>query len=331
MFLEGSLIYEFFICFIEVAYNKCASICLALEKIFSKSFAKYHFLHTFALYHRGGTLIQIDKLLIMIQINDVTFGYSAGKNVFDRLNLSLSTPGIYGLLGLNGSGKTTLLNLLSSLIFADQGGILIDGQDVTKRETSTLEKIYYMPSEMPETNMTFKDFIKNYSPLYPYFNKEVLQDCLKQFQVNTDERISDLSLGGKKKVFISFAIAVGAELLLMDEPTNGLDIPSKKIFRQLLMRHVSESQQVIISTHLVGDVANLLDHFIILKDNGKVFSASAAEITEKFAFVRQLTNENVLYAEPCAEGYKVIKPNEGEETDIDIELLFDAIIEGGLS
>ena len=267
----------------------------------------------------------------MIQINDVTFGYSVEKNVFDRLNLSLSTPGIYGLLGLNGSGKTTLLNLLSSLIFADQGSILIDGQDVTKRETSTLEKVYYMAAEIPETTMKFKDFIKYYSPLYPHFNQEVLHDCLKQFQVNTDERISNLSLGGKKKAFISFALAVGAEVMLMDEPTNGLDIPSKKIFRQLLMRYVSESQQVIISTHLVGDVANLLDHFLVLKENGKVFSASAAEITKQYAFVRQLTNENVLYAEPCAEGYKVIKSNEGEDTDIDIELLFNAIIEGGLS
>ena len=266
----------------------------------------------------------------MIQINDLTFGYSTEKNVFDRLTLSLDSPGIYGLLGLNGSGKTTLLGLLSGLMFADQGGILIGGQDVTRRETSTLEKLYYLPSEMPETTMKFKDFIKNYSPLYPHFNKEVLQDCLKQFQVKTDERISDLSLGGKKKAFISFALAIGAEILMMDEPTNGLDIPSKKIFRQLLMRYVSESQQVIISTHLVGDVANLLDHFIILKANDKVFSASAAEITKKFAFVRQLSNENVLYAEPCAEGYKVIKPNEGEETTIDIELLFNAIIEGGL-
>ena len=267
----------------------------------------------------------------MIQINDVTFGYSLEKKVFDGLNFTLSTPGIYGLLGLNGSGKTTLLNLLSSLFFADQGSILIDGQDVTKRETSTLAKIYFMPAEIPEMAMKFKDFINYYTPLYPHFNKEVLQDCLNQFQVNTEERINDLSLGEKKKAFISFALAVRAEILMMDEPTNGLDIPSKKIFRQLLMRYMSESQQVIISTHLVSDVANLLDHFIILKADGKVFSASTAEITERYAFVRQLNNENVLYAEPCADGYKVIKSNEGEETDIDIELLFNAIIEGGMS
>ena len=258
----------------------------------------------------------------MIQINDVTFGYSLEKKVFDGLNLTLSSPGIYGLLGLNGSGKTTLLNLLSSLFFADQGSILIDGQDIIKRETSTLEKIYYMPAKVPETSMKFKDFINYYSPLYPHFNKEILQDCLQQFQMNIEERISDLSLGGKKKAFISFALAVGAEILMMDEPTDGLDIPSKKIFRQLLMRYVSESQQVIISTHLVGDVANLLDHFIVLKKNRKVFSASTAEITKQYAFVRQLNNENVLYAEPCADGYKVIKSNEGEDTDIDIELLF---------
>ncbi len=267
----------------------------------------------------------------MIDISHLRFGYSAGKNIFNGLDLRLHTPGIYGLLGLNGSGKTTLLKLLSGLIFPDEGRILIAEEDVTERKTSTLERLYYLPAEAPETTQRLKDFIKYYSPLYPHFNKEVLHDCLEQFQVNTDERICNLSLGGKKKAFISFALAVGAEILLMDEPTNGLDIPSKKIFRQLLMRYVGESQQVIISTHLVGDVANLLDHFVILKENGKVFSASAGEITGQYAFARQLNQEDVLYAEPCAEGYKVIKTNEGEDTGIDIELLFNAIIEGKFS
>ena len=267
----------------------------------------------------------------MIQISDLSFGYSAGEKIFDGLNLTLCVPGIYGLLGLNGSGKTTLLNLLSSLIFPDHGRVLIEGEDVTKRKTETLERVYYMPSEMLETTMKFQDFIKYYAPLYPYFNREVLSDCLEQFQVDANERISNMSLGGKKKAFISFALAVGAEILMLDEPTNGLDIPSKKIFRKLLMRYVGEKQKVIISTHLVGDVAHLLDYFIILKEGGKAFGASAIEITKKFAFIRQLENEGALYAEPCAEGYKVIKPNEGEDTDIDIELLFNAVIEGDLT
>ena len=267
----------------------------------------------------------------MIQISDLNFGYAAEKKVFDGLNLTLGAPGIYGLLGLNGSGKTTLLNLLSSLIFPDQGSILIEGEDVTQRRTSTLERLYYLPSETPESTMKFKEFIRYYTPLYPHFNHEVLSDCVAQFQVDVNERIDKLSLGGKKKAFISFALAVGAEILMLDEPTNGLDIPSKKVFRKLLMRYVGEGQQVIIATHLVADVAHLLDQFIILKADGKAFSASAAEISERFAFVRQLDPEGALYAEPCAEGYKVIRAREGEDTDIDIELLFNAVIEGGLS
>ena len=262
----------------------------------------------------------------MIKIEDVNFGYASGKHVFDALNVEWKEPGVYGLLGLNGSGKTTLLKLLSSLIFPNKGTITIDGEDVTKREVSTLSKMYFLADEAEGLKMKFRDFVKNYAPFYDHFNAEVLADCLQQFKVDEEVRIDKMSLGEKKKAFVSFALAVGTEILLLDEPTNGLDILSKKVFRQLLMKYIGDDQTVIIATHLVCDIANLLDHFIILKEDGKAFSQSSVALTKRYAFVKQRDEQGALYAEPCAEGYRVIKANEGEETAIDIELLFNAVI-----
>lgn len=266
----------------------------------------------------------------MIDIKNIRFSYKKSKDVFDNFSLQLDSPGIYGLLGENGIGKTTLLKMISTLYFPSYGKILIDGKDSRQREVETLAKLYFMPDTIDSYWMKFQDFVENHAVFYDNFSPEILDDCFNCFHVDRQQTIKSMSLGERKKAFCSFALAAGTEILLMDEPTNGMDVPSKKIFRQLLMRHIREDQYVLISTHLINDVEKLLDHYIILNHDNRPFNASAQEIMEKYAFVTQLTQEEALYAEPCVNGYKAIVPNQGEPTDIDLEMLFNAVNSGGL-
>ena len=267
----------------------------------------------------------------MITLHNVTFAYEDTDNIFKRLNLTLNEPGIYGLLGENGIGKTTLLKLMSGIYFAIVGTIKIDDKDVSKRDVDTMSKIYFMPDTISEVNLTFDNFVKCYSPFYENFSKSILDDCLKAFGIDSSRKISAMSLGEKKKAFMSFALAVQTEILLMDEPSNGMDITSKKIFRQLLMKYCGEEQYIIISTHLVSDVENIIDHLIILADNENVFNASSSEITNRYTFGTSSSAEDALYAEKSAGGYKVIMPNDGEESEIDIVMLYNAVIKGKIN
>ena len=264
----------------------------------------------------------------MIALHNISFSYEDTGNIFQAFNLDFNEPGIYGLLGENGIGKTTLLKMMSGIYFPIVGEIKIDGKNVSERDVETMSKIYFMPDTISDVNFTFKKFVAAYSPFYDNFSKDILDDCLKSFGIDADRKISAMSLGEKKKAIVSFSLAVQTEILLMDEPSNGMDIPSKKIFRQLLMKYCGDDQYIIISTHLVSDVENILDHFVIIADKENAFSASSSEITERYTFGTAPSAEGAIYAEKSAGGYKVILPNEGEESEIDIVMLFNAVTKG---
>lgn len=276
----------------------------------------------------------------MITLKQLHFSYPGDRRkqerkdeIFKGVTLELREPGIYGLLGVNGVGKTTLLNLMSGLFFPTHGKLMIDGKEVKERATDTLAQIYYMPTQTGLLSFKVGEYAKSLAPFYEHFNEEVWNECLDAFELDRSQKMMKLSEGNRKKVFISFALAAGTKILLLDEPTNGLDIPSKKIFRKLLLRYTREDQYVLISTHLVADVEKLLDHYLIIHHDGRIFNASAQEILDRYVFTTALTEEGALYAEPCASGYKVIQANEDVSMDkaneIDIEMLFTAVT-GGL-
>ncbi len=176
-----------------------------------------------------------------------------------------------------------------------------------------------------------KDFVKVYMPFYPEFSHEQFTHYLQEFEIESqDLQMQKLSHGQKKKILISFALATNTKILFMDEPTNGLDIPSKSIFRRLMASGVDESRLVIISTHQVRDLHSLIDAIVIL-ENGKILlNNSAEEITQKLVFKAMdepLQDESVLYSEDNIRGSLIVAENRhNEDSKLDLELLFNATI-----
>lgn len=132
---------------------------------------------------------------------------------------------------------------------------------------------------------------------------------------------------------MSVALAAGTEWLLMDEPTNGLDIPSKATFRQVVAKNLSDDTTLIISTHQVHDVEQLIDHVVILDQSRLLCDASVGEITQRYSFETRQANEmsnDVLYAEPSLQGNNVIVPHAANEpeTQLNLEMFFSAITLG---
>ena len=272
----------------------------------------------------------------MIQVNELTFSYPKSKhNEIEGLSIQLKENRIYGHLGRNGMGKSTLLSLIAGLLRPQKGSVLVDGYTASSRYPEMLEELYIVPEEYDLPNMPLSKYAKIHEDFYPRFSEEVLEKCLTDFEMSLDVDFKQLSMGQKKKVYMSFALATGCHLLLMDEPTNGLDIPSKALFRKVVAGNMAEDSSLIISTHQVHDVEQLLDHIIILDNSQLLINASTEDITAKYTFgIRQSNemDEEVLYAEPSLQGNNVIaRRQEGDnETTINLELLFNAATAGKL-
>ena len=266
----------------------------------------------------------------MISISKVAYGYEKDSIVVRNLDFAIDKGRIYGLLGKNGSGKTTLLKLLCGEIFPKKGKITADGRDAAERETETLGNIFFIPAEFGFGHLSLDKFIRLHSPFYSSFETTILNDCLEAFGMDKNIRdMEKLSFGQKRKVLFSFALAVRTTYLLMDEPFEGMDIPSRDVFRKMLIRHLTENQTAVISTHTVSDIENLLSDVIILKTDGSAFTCSTAELARKYAFSEDFSTEGAVYFEPCAGGYRTIRPNiYDEESSLDLEMLFNAVTKG---
>ena len=269
----------------------------------------------------------------MIEASKISYRYAGQKDlVFDDFSLRLEQNNIYGLLGKNGTGKSTLLYLISGLLRPTAGNVRFDGVDTCLRRPETLSEIFIVPEEFDLPMMSLEQYVRINEPFYPRFSREVLEACLSDFELSTDVKLNALSMGQKKKVFMSFALAAGTRLLLMDEPTNGLDIPSKSQFRKVIAQHMTEDRTLIISTHQVHDVESLLDHILILSQQKLLLDASVAEITEKYSFEYRTADalDDAIYSEPSLQGNAVIahRKVESPETQLNLELLFNAVTQG---
>jgi ABC-2 type transport system ATP-binding protein len=265
----------------------------------------------------------------MISIQDLSFAYKK-KPVFDALTLRFEAGHVYGLLGKNGTGKSSLLRNIAGLLFPKSGSITVNGLTPSKRLPNFLQDVYLVPEEFYLPDISMPDFIKYYSPFYPRFDSSKFGNYISYFEIPSESTLQDMSYGQKKKVLISFALATNAKVLLMDEPTNGLDIMSKSQFRKVLAEALDEERCVIISTHQVKDLENLIDRVTIIDEGKILFDQDVEAITQKLSF-RFAYNEadvaTAFYSESLLRGNVIVAPNEdGEESKLDLELLYKAII-----
>ena len=264
----------------------------------------------------------------MLKVNDCTFSYSRRKEpVLKNFSLEIAEGGVYGLLGSNGAGKSTLLYLIAGLLNPDSGDVTLNGINTRLRRPETVSEIFIVPEEFDFPSLTLEKFVELNKPFYPRFSYDEMLENLAIFELTPNLNVSKLSMGQKKKVALSFAMATNTRVLILDEPTNGLDIPGKAAFRRYISRAVSDERIFIISTHQVRDVAQLLDHVLIVDNRQVLFDHSIAEIQSRLKFVETLDRNlinSALYASNSLGGSALVLPNlDGNDTEINLELLFE--------
>jgi ABC-2 type transport system ATP-binding protein len=266
----------------------------------------------------------------MIKLTNLTFGYKPKKPLFRDLNLSLPPGSIYGLLGKNGAGKSSLLRLMGGLLYPTAGTVDVAGFSPGKREPAFFQELYFIPEEIYLPSVSLNRYIATMGPFYPNFNESQFRKYLSEFDVPADQKLTAMSYGQKKKVIISFGLATNTRVLIMDEPTNGLDIPSKSQFRKIVSSALAPDRLMLISTHQVRDLDNLIDGIIIIDENEILMNHSLADIGDRLMFstLSSVTEaDRVLYAEPSLRGYSVVLENlEQEDTKVDLERLFNAVV-----
>lgn len=267
----------------------------------------------------------------MLSIKDVTYGYAANYKVLSNFSLEFGEGGIYGLLGKNGTGKSTLLYLIMGLLHPNKGEVLYNGVDTRLRNPDIMSDMFIVPEEYNLPAISLKEYINSLRRFYPRFSEDTLKRCLDGFGMPLDVNLGALSMGQKKKVYMCMALAANTGLLLMDEPTNGLDIPSKSQFRKVVANSMTDDRTIIISTHQVRDVELLLDRLAVIDQNRVLLDATMGEISDKLRFVdvdRNSLSAEALYYEDNVHGYSAVmkKTADSSETCVNLELLFNALL-----
>jgi len=271
----------------------------------------------------------------MIHMHNVGFQY--GKTpLFKALDLDIKKGNIYGLLGINGAGKTTLLKLISGQLFPQEGEARVLGYNPVLRSSAMLEDLFHLPEEFFLPSMRGDQYLALYAPFYPKFDYEAFDRYCNDFDLDLNQKLHELSFGQKKKFLLSFGLASQTALVILDEPTNGLDIPSKSQFRRTVASAMTEERTFIISTHQVRDTENLIDPIIIIHAGNVVLDASLARLAEHFTIEvekNEPSGSHIVYSEKIPTGWVTMqhRQEDSPETPIDLETLFNAVITNPLA
>lgn len=275
-------------------------------------------------------LVLYKQKLKMISIHQLNYRYSRKREVLSCLDLELPAGKIYGLLGKNGAGKSTLIRNIAGMLFPTKGSCRVMGYEPKQRQIDFLKELFFIPEECFLPNLTIRQFIDIYTPYYPRFDRQQYLGYLKEFAIDPKQHLQALSFGQKKKAMIGFALAANTRLLIMDEPTNGLDIPSKVLFRNMIKEAMSADRLVLITSHQVRDLDELITDLIIM-DHGEILLHETKEdISRKLHFeVSEAPSgaSDLLYEEKQASGWAQIRKNPmGLSSAVDVELLFNAML-----
>lgn len=263
----------------------------------------------------------------MIQLNNLSYVYPNGFTALENITMEL-TPGIYLLLGENGAGKTTLLHLIGGLRKAvPQQSCTLDGVPTGSRLPSVLSRTFVQTDDIKFPFGNIDMMVKYHAPFYPSFSPEMLRQNLDDYGMTGVEHLDRFSLGNRRKAQLAYVLALRPDVLLLDEPANGLDISSRQTLLYQMARCVGPEQTVIISTHTVWDFKNLFDGVMVLSRGRLVLKADIADLTERISFVSGSEPfENAFFMQQNLGQYQAIVPNDGTmQTDIDYALLYNAM------
>lgn len=264
----------------------------------------------------------------MISFNDLSYRYGTNNLALESITADIP-EGIYLLLGENGAGKTTLLHLVAGLLKAiPERACTLDGAPTALREPSVLSRTFFYSDEIPFPYRTIRQMVRHHAVFYPSFDAEMLEQNLADFEMTGNEPIDQFSLGNRKKAQLAYVLALHTDVLLLDEPANGLDITSRTKLLRMMARCVSENQTVIISTHTVWDFQNLFDGLLVLGHGSLLINMPIWEIARRVKFVHSFTPvEGAIYQEPDFGQFKAIVPNsdDNETTDVDFVVLYNAL------
>lgn len=268
----------------------------------------------------------------MLKIKDLCFSYSKGDTVISNLDMELGNGVVCGLLGKNGAGKTTLLYLICGLLRPRSGNIIFNGYCPSERSTEFLSDVFIVPEEFSLPNITLKEYVAINSPFYPKFDMQAMNRYLEIFELDSNTHLGKISMGQKKKAFISIAMACNTNLLILDEPTNGLDISSKRNFRRAISECMDDEKSIIISTHQVYDVDKLIDHVIITDRRGILLNRPIGEIQKEYRFGvttdRKRASEALISLD-VPRGMNIMErcESDDEETVVNLETLFEYVMQ----
>lgn len=235
--------------------------------------------------------------MALIKVSNLTKEYGKNK-VLDNVSLTIEENKIYGLLGRNGAGKTTLLNLITNRIFPTEGTVEIDGENIIEN-SSALEKIYFMTEQdLYPKGMKIKEIFKWTKEFYESFDMDYALSLSNKFGLNINKKFKELSTGYSSICKIIITLSSGAEVLLFDEPVLGLDANHRDMFyKELVANYIDEPKTIILSTHIIEEVSEILEKVIIIK-NGKVLGDKEVE---------SLLGEAYLVSGPSEKVEKYIK------------------------
>ena len=284
----------------------------------------------------------------MIEIKNLSLGFvksngihttrvnlEAVKPVLENLSLTIEPGHVYGLIGRNGAGKTTLMNCITGILTFKRKHqpIYLDGVRLNVNNPNDHAKLFYVTDTISSIHILADAFANTLACFYPSFSIESYKEYMEMFHMDRNVFIDELSLGEKKSVFLSYAFASGAPYIIMDEPTNGLDITSRKVFRKLIASYMTPDRAIVISTHHINEISSLLDHILILDKRHLVFDRSVMETGSVLSFIEsddEDLRQQALYSMKSAYGNRMILPNTGgTDSEIDYELLFEAVLENG--
>ncbi len=209
----------------------------------------------------------------LLECNALSKRYSSVTALSD-INLTLERGKIIGLLGPNGSGKTTLIKLINGLLVPTKGQLLING---TAPGIETKKTVSYLPDKTYLNNwMKVKNLLDFFEDFYDNFDKKRAYDMLEKLHINPNDHLKTMSKGTKEKVQLILVMSRNADLYVLDEPIGGVDPASRDYILDTIISNYNENSTVLISTHLIADIENVLDEVIFIQ-NGRILLQSSVD------------------------------------------------------